>query len=114
VSSADSCVVIHINNTHTMAAPPSIPPMASSDSFNPDFNTSTAPNDDAAPVSPIDDAVAPASPEQRALPQDTQTQQRVHEVLHSDVGVTTLLNRLKASIASARVRALSPHPGQSG
>ncbi|KAJ4384030.1 Rho GTPase-activating protein [Didymella sp. IMI 355093] len=85
-----------------MAAPPSIPPMASSDSFNPDFNTPTAPNDDAAPVSPIDDAVAPASPEQRALPQDTQTQQRVHEVLHSDVGVTTLLNRLKASIASAR------------
>jgi hypothetical protein len=117
-SIADSCVVIHINNTdintHTMAAPPSIPPMASSDSFNPDFNTSAAPNDDAAPVSPIDDTVAPASPEQRAPPQDTQTQQRVQEVLHSDIGVTTLLNRLKASIASARVRAPSPHLGQSG
>lgn len=77
--------------------------MASSDSFNPDFNTLAGPNDDAAPVSPIDDTAALASPEQRAPPQDTQTQQRVHEVLHSDIGVTTLLNRLKASIASARV-----------
>ncbi|KAJ8110710.1 hypothetical protein OPT61_g6514 [Boeremia exigua] len=85
-----------------MATPPSIPPMASGDSFNPDFNVPAVPDDDAAPVSPIDDAVAPASPEPRAPPQDTQTQQRVHEVLHSDIGVTTLLNRLKASIASAR------------
>ncbi|KAL1649799.1 Rho GTPase-activating protein [Didymella pomorum] len=85
-----------------MAAPPSIPPMASSDSFNPDFDTSAALNDDAAPVSPIDDTVAPASPEQRVAPQDIQLQQRVQEVLHSDIGVTTLLNRLKASIASAR------------
>ena len=112
-STADSCVVIHINtnSTATMAAPPSIPPMASSDSFNPDFNTSVAPNDDVAPVSPIDDIVAPASPEQRAVPQDTQIQQRVKEVLHSDIGVTTLLNRLKASIASARVCAPSPHLG---
>ncbi|KAF2625946.1 RhoGAP-domain-containing protein [Macroventuria anomochaeta] len=76
--------------------------MVSSDSFNPDFNTHAGLNDDAAPVSPIDDTAAPASPEQRAPPQDTQTQQRVHEVLHSDIGVTTLLNRLKASIASAR------------
>lgn len=80
--------------------------MASSDSFNPDFNTTAEPKDDAAPVSPIiDDTAAPISPEQHAPPQDTQTQQRVHEVLHSDIGVTTLLNRLKASIASARVRA---------
>jgi hypothetical protein len=110
-STADSCVVIHINtnNTTTMAAPPSIPPMASSDSFNPDFDTSAALNDDAAPVSPIDDTVAPASPEQRAAPQDIHVQQRVQEVLHSDIGVTTLLNRLKASIASARVCAPSPH-----
>lgn len=97
-----------------MAAPPSIPPMASSDSFNPDFNAPAAPNDDAAPVSPIDDTAAPASPEQRAPPQDTQTQQRVHEVLHSDIGVTTLLNRLKASIASARVRAPSAQLAHSG
>ncbi|KAF3004144.1 hypothetical protein E8E13_005155 [Curvularia kusanoi] len=85
-----------------MAAPPSIPPMASSDSFNPDFSAPVALNEDAAPVSPIDDNAAPASPELRASAQDSQIQQRVHEVLHSDIGVTTLLSRLKASIASAR------------
>ncbi|KAF9698715.1 hypothetical protein EKO04_002798 [Ascochyta lentis] len=84
-----------------MAAPPSIPPMTSSDSFNPDLDGAAGPNDDGAPVSPID-APAPASPEQRAPPQDAQTQQRVNDVLHSDVGVMTLLSRLKASIASAR------------
>ncbi|KAJ4346198.1 Rho GTPase-activating protein [Ascochyta clinopodiicola] len=83
-----------------MAAPPSIPPMTSSDSFNPDFESTVGPNDDA-PVSPID-APAPASPKQRAPLHDAQTQQRVHDVLHSDVGVVTLLSRLKASIASAR------------
>nr|AQP26313.1 GTPase [Stagonosporopsis citrulli]AQQ80189.1 rho-GTPase activating protein [Stagonosporopsis citrulli] len=85
-----------------MAAPPSIPPMVSSDSFNPNFNASSVANDDVDPVSPIDDTAAPASPEQRTPPQDTQTQQRVQEVLYSDIGVTTLLNRLKASISSAR------------
>jgi hypothetical protein len=42
---------------------------------------------------------------QQRASQDTQTQQLVHEVLHSDVGVATLLNRLKASISSARVSA---------
>jgi len=88
-----------------MAAPPSIPPMVGSDSFNPEFNASAVADDDVAPISPIDDTAAPATPEQRGPSQDTQTQQRVQEVLYSDVGVTTLLNRLKASIASARVRA---------
>ena len=86
-----------------MAAPPAIPPMENTDAFNPDFSNPSAPTDDAALSSPIE-AAAPASPEQRNASQDTQTQQRVHEVLHSDVGVSTLLNRLKASIASARVR----------
>ncbi|KAF1947265.1 Rho GTPase-like protein activator [Clathrospora elynae] len=84
-----------------MAAPPIIPPMESTDGFNPDFNSAGAPASDGAPASPLD-GPAPASPEQRGAPHDAQTQQRVHEVLHSDVGVTTLLNRLKASIASAR------------
>lgn len=83
--------------------------MASGDSFNPDFNAPAVPDDDAAPISPIDDAAAPASPE-RAAPHDTQIQQRVHEVLYSDIGVTTLLSRLKASIASARVRTHPPRP----
>ena len=79
--------------------------MESTDSFNPDFNSVTAPAEDAPLVSPVD-RTAPASPEQRSEPQDVQTQQRVHDVLHSDVGVSTLLNRLKASIASARVGTL--------
>ncbi|KAF1838476.1 RhoGAP-domain-containing protein [Decorospora gaudefroyi] len=81
-----------------MAAPPTIPPMESTDGFHPDFNSASA------PASPTDHAApaAPASPDQRTAPHDAQTQQRVHDVLHSDVGVATLLNRLKASIASAR------------
>jgi hypothetical protein len=83
----------------------SMPPVATGDSFNPDFSTAPAATEDGALSSPTE-AVAPASPEQRTDGQDAQTQQRVHEVLHSDVGVSTLLNRLKASIASARVGAL--------
>ncbi|KAH3986713.1 hypothetical protein HBH98_025830 [Parastagonospora nodorum] len=90
-----------------MAAPPAIPPMESADSFNPDFTAVSAPNDEGALSSPVEapapaPAPAPASPEQRTASQDTQTQHRVHDVLHSDAGVSTLLNRLKASIASAR------------
>ena len=83
--------------------------MESADSFNPDFTTASAPNDEGALSSPVEAPAAapvpaPASPEQRTASQDTQTQHRVHDVLHSDAGVSTLLNRLKASIASARVR----------
>jgi hypothetical protein len=85
-----------------MAAPPAIPPMESTDSFNPDLNSSSSPTRDGDLTSPIEDTT-PASPEQRTAPHDAQTQQRVHDILHSDVGVATLLNRLKASIASARV-----------
>jgi hypothetical protein len=91
-----------------MAAPPAISPMESADSFNPDFNAAPAPSDDGPLSSPIEPAApaAPVSPEPRRASQDTHTQQRVHDVLHSDVGVSTLLSRLKASIASARVRTL--------
>ncbi|KAF1913576.1 hypothetical protein BDU57DRAFT_540981 [Ampelomyces quisqualis] len=84
-----------------MAAPPVIPPMESTNNPSPDVNTHSAPTDDAPLSSPVE-AAAPTSPEQRDASHDTQTQQRVHDVLHSDVGVSTLLNRLKASIASAR------------
>jgi Rho GTPase-activating protein RGD1 len=102
-----------------MAAPPAIPPMEGTDSFNPDFSTVSATGEDGALSSPVVEAAAPApapaSPVQQRASQDTQTQQLVHEVLHSDVGVATLLNRLKASISSARVSTaacpclLSPH-----
>jgi hypothetical protein len=93
------------DTTPAMAAPPAIPPLESADGFSADFNSVSPPADDAALASPVD--AAPVSPEPRTASQDTHTQQRVHEVLHSDVGVATLLNRLKASIASARVR--GPH-----
>jgi len=94
--------------------------MESTDSFNPSFdNTASAPapapaQDGGGLPSPIDAAApAPSSPEQQPTTtttsaHDAQTQHRVHEVLHSDVGVSTLLNRLKASIASARVGASPP------
>jgi hypothetical protein len=106
----------------TMATVPhTLPPMESTESFNPDFNSDfhTNPNpnghhgqpsnDAAAPTSPIDasaPAEAPHSLDQTRLNDapDPRSQQQVHEVLHSDIGVNTLLNRLKASIASARVR----------
>ncbi|RAR00703.1 RhoGAP-domain-containing protein [Stemphylium lycopersici] len=84
-----------------MNAPPTIPPMENTDGFNPDFSGASDPAKDGAHASPTDEA-APTSPEQRSAPPDAQTQQRVHDILHSDVGVATLLNRLKASIASTR------------
>jgi hypothetical protein len=96
-----------------MAAPPTLPPMDSTDSFNPDFNsTSNTANgtrhSDSLMGSPVE-ASAPAlqlhNPKQEAP--DAQVQQKVQDVLHSDIGINTLLNRLKASIASARV--LVPH-----
>ncbi|KAF2245074.1 RhoGAP-domain-containing protein [Trematosphaeria pertusa] len=93
-------------------AAPTLPPMET-DSFNPDFNNvSGAANGtahaDGAAASPVDAAAsAPAVqlPDQKHdAPDapDAQTQHKVHDVLHSDIGVNTLLNRLKASIASAR------------
>ncbi|KAJ4358539.1 Rho GTPase-activating protein [Didymosphaeria variabile] len=93
-----------------MAAPPSLPPMESSESFNPDFNASSNLQDangnaENTPVSPIDNhhaaPVAHAHEQKQDAP-DAQLQQKVHDVLQSDIGVNTLLNRLKASIASAR------------
>ena len=91
-------------HTTTMASEsvPTLPPMESSETFNPEFNSASDPLKDGALTSPTDEP-APNSPDQRAAPQDAHTQQRVHDILHSDVGVATLLNRLKASIASARV-----------
>jgi hypothetical protein len=95
-----------------MAAPPTLPPMES-DGFNPDFNTASAPPNGAthadgpmsSPIEASAPAVQPHDPRQDAP--DPQVRQKVHDVLHSDVGINTLLNRLKASIASARV--LVPH-----
>lgn len=84
-----------------MAQHPTILPVDSSDSLGPELHSAPAPTDDVAPTLPAH-GPTPSSPDQRAAPPDPQIQQRVHDVLHSDVGVITLLSRLKASIASAR------------
>ena len=103
-STAVLLTILDLRPGPTMAAPLTMPPTESSESFNPDLNRTSTPPKEGAPAlaSPMED-VAPAWPEQRTGPPDAQTQQRVHDVLYSDVGVATLLNRLKASIASARV-----------
>lgn len=103
----------------TMAAPhttpPTIAPMTGTDSFNHDPSDGTAPAEEAensaSPTSPVNQAAPVLSTAPQ--PQDAQTQQRVHDVLHSDVGVTTLLSRLKASITSARV-GIPPIPHKAG
>ncbi|KAF2867171.1 hypothetical protein BDV95DRAFT_185845 [Massariosphaeria phaeospora] len=90
-------------------AAPSLPPVTSTDSFNPDFNNSSptvnADGYTESTITAVDHAHAPAaqSPDApRHDGTDPQLQQKVHDVLHSDIGVNTLLNRLKASVASAR------------
>ncbi|KAF2105290.1 Rho GTPase-like protein activator [Lophiotrema nucula] len=92
-----------------MAAPtlPTLPPMDSTDSFHPDFSTASANGHaDGLATPPVDGSETPAPPPVEHMKQqdapDPQLQQRVHDVLYSDIGVNTLLNRLKASIASAR------------
>lgn len=85
-----------------MNAPPTIAPVDMTEPFDPDFNSASDPAKDSALASPTHEA-APTTSEQRSTPQDAHNQQRVNEILHSDVGIATLLNRLKASISSARV-----------
>ncbi|KAF1966908.1 RhoGAP-domain-containing protein [Bimuria novae-zelandiae CBS 107.79] len=83
-----------------MAAPPSLPPMESTESFNPDFDTTPHAHD--ASREPEDGQAAAAPVPQPQDAPDAQVQQKVNDVLQSDIGVVTLLNRLKSSIASAR------------
>lgn len=91
--------------------PPTLPPVESSDSpFNPSFDSPAANggthNDGAHSVSPLESQPPqPYEKEPQQLPDapHVQTDEQVQKVLYSDIGVTTLLNRLKASIASARV-----------
>jgi hypothetical protein len=92
--------------------PPTLPPVESSDSgFNPNFDAPT-PNGnghvDVAPTSPTQ--AGPPAPAVQPLEKQPDApnpaiQEQVQKVLYSDIGVNTLLNRLKASIASARVGA---------
>ncbi|KAF2477269.1 GTPase activating protein [Lindgomyces ingoldianus] len=92
--------------------PPTLPPVESNDSgFNPDFSSTAAANGnghaDGATVSPVNGPgpappVQPPEPSKQQDSPDPQTQKAVQDVLYSDIGVNTLLNRLKASVASAR------------
>jgi hypothetical protein len=88
--------------------PPTLPSVAGTETdFNPNFDTSTpGANGNADALSPVDSpAPAPSGfqQEKHADGQDPMVKEQVERVLYSDIGVNTLLNRLKASIASARV-----------
>ncbi|KAF2205100.1 RhoGAP-domain-containing protein [Delitschia confertaspora ATCC 74209] len=96
------------------AHPPTLPPMevGADTAFNPDFSNpvtgsanghgldgaseSHMPDSEPAP------AVQPLDTQKQQDTPDPKTQKEVQEVLYSDIGISTLLNRLKASIASAR------------
>ncbi|CAI6335819.1 unnamed protein product [Periconia digitata] len=98
-----------------MAAAPTLPPVESTDSFAPDFNNTLSATSNgvthaedfaSSPTETLAPSHAPATVTSTAQPTDykpdPQIQQKVQDVLHSDIGVNTLLNRLKASIASAK------------
>jgi Rho GTPase-activating protein RGD1 len=59
-----------------------------------------APNANGDEVSPIKDDSTAAPPPAQSDPNI----KAVHDVINSEIGVATLLNRLKQSIASAKVR----------
>lgn len=66
----------------------------------PPTNTSADGSPTRAEVHPDGAGEAPASPAQHI---DPAALQRVEEVKHSEIGISTLLNRLKQSVASAKV-----------
>jgi hypothetical protein len=73
---------------------------------NDSMSLGAAPNPNGDDVSPINGDAAPA-PVSSGLPpnQLDPNAKGVHDVVNSEIGVATLLNRLKQSIASAKVRA---------
>jgi hypothetical protein len=92
--------------------PPTLPPVGGTETdFNPNFDTPTpSANGHADAASPVDSPAPAASGLQQEKQQDVQdpkVKEQVQHVLYSDIGVNTLLNRLKASIASARVSPLA-------
>lgn len=109
---------------------PMLPPVEGADiGFNPSFDSPDAPvapsnggSADAPAASPVEKAPPTPTPQQPTTQQpaehqpdalDARAQEEVKRVLYSDIGVTTLLNRLKASIASARVRPPGLYPSPS-
>lgn len=84
--------------------PPTLPPVGTETDFNPNFDTPTPSANGHDAATPVDSPVP--EPKTSGLlqeAQDSKVREQVQHVLYSDIGVTTLLNRLKASIASARV-----------
>lgn len=60
--------------------------------------------DNELPLPPKPEADLPASP------LDAEARERLSNVLQSDIGISTLLNRLKQSVSSARVQASTSLP----
>ena len=98
-----------------MAEPPVLPPVEGTDGgFSPNFDAPQgngngnggSPDDGDAAASVDTPSQQPAERPHEA--RDPKTHEQVQRVLYSDIGVTTLLNRLKASIASARVGVRPP------
>jgi hypothetical protein len=109
------------------AHPPTLPSIDGADSgFNPDFSSPSAngheDTDGDVALSIVEPAPqaehasqasqAPQPPDKQDYAPSAQVQEQVHKVLYSDIGVNTLLNRLKASIASARVCLRSAHSSE--
>lgn len=63
-------------------------------------NSSLARTENELPLPPKPTQDEPSSP------LDAEARERMSTVLQSDIGISTLLNRLKQSISSARVRSL--------
>ncbi len=69
------------------------------------MSVGAAPNLNGDEVSPMNgDSTAPSLSNTSPLAQVDPNAKAVHEVVNSEIGVSTLLNRLKQSIASAKVR----------
>jgi hypothetical protein len=52
---------------------------------------------------PLPPKPGPNAPNNAASPLDAESRERMQHVMQSDIGISTLLNRLKQSISSARV-----------
>jgi hypothetical protein len=89
------------NPDHLLAEPPEFPPQHERTGS---MSLGAAPNASGDDVSPINgDSTATATTAPPPAQPDPNARV-VHDVINSEIGVATLLNRLKQSIASAKVR----------
>jgi hypothetical protein len=86
----------NINPDQLLSEPPEYPPQLEHErKGSMSLSLKAAPNANGDDVSKDDSAPAPAPTDPNA--------KAVHDVVNSEIGVATLLNRLKQSIASAKV-----------